>query len=98
MEFTREQFDYLGPFHQKSFAIDSSDQNYMFKLFNNLPESIQGKALTFGMDDFEFLDDVLEILCETQLDMTISEYYESDIYKEYSKSGKTIEIDFENLI
>jgi len=41
MILTKEQFTNLGEFHIDDFPIDSTDQDFMFRLFNSLPDNIQ---------------------------------------------------------
>ena len=87
MKFTREQFDKIGPFYQDDFCIDSSDQDIMFRLFNALPEHLQGMAIQWNCGNSVFRDEVFEYLCHVLYDMTPQEYYESDIFAEYKKGG-----------
>lgn len=97
MKFTKEQFEEeFGEFYIDDFPINDSDQDLMLKVFNALPSEEQGLAVAWGMNDTVFRDNVFEYMCETQLGMSVEEYYKSDIYREYNE-GKYIEIDFEKF-
>ena len=97
MVFTREQFDELGKFYIDDFPI-SSNQDFMFNLFNSLPNHEQGLAIQWGFNDTVFRDNVFELLCESQLNMTCEEYYKSKIAKDYFDNGVLIEFDFNKII
>lgn len=97
MKFTKEQFEELGKFYIDDFPINDSDQDLMLKVFNSLPYEQQGLAISWGLNDTVFRDNVFEYMCETQLGMSVDEYYKSEIYEEYHKDRKFIDIDFEKF-
>lgn len=97
MEFTREQFDEIGPWHFNDLCFDSSDQDVMFKIFNLLPSHLQGLAVSWDCDDSVFRDDVFVYLLKNQFDMTPEEYRESEIGNNFFKKGIYQEIDFDKL-
>lgn len=41
MKFTRKQFDEIGPFYLDDCPIDDENQDFMFKVFNSLPNNLQ---------------------------------------------------------
>ena len=96
MKLTREQYDEIGKFYLDDFPI-SSKQDFMFELFNHLPNNIQSEAIAWGFSDTVFRDNVFEYLCDNQLDMTCKEYYESEVAKDYFDNGVLIELDFEKM-
>ena len=97
MKITREQFDEIGNFYLDDFPIDSSDQNLMFEIFNNLPKHERMLGIEWGFNDSVFRDNVFEFLCKNQLGMTCIEYYKSDISKNYFNNRITIDIDFKKM-
>lgn len=47
VRFTKEQFDQIGPFHIDDVPVlQDKDQDYMLRLFNILPESLKGLAVS----------------------------------------------------
>lgn len=90
MKITREMFDEIGPFYLDDFAIDSSDQDFMYEVFTMLPSHEQHLALEWGCSDTVFRDNVFEFLCKAILDMTCEEYYASSVFKEYINNGTLI--------
>ena len=97
MKFTREQYNELGELHLNDFPLDSSNQDLMFNLFNNLDEYLQGMAIQHGFSDSVFRDDLFECMCDRLLGMSCDEYYKSDVFKDYHENGVTIEADFSKL-
>jgi len=97
MKLTRQQFDKIGEFYLDDFAINSIDQDLMFKLFNHLPSNERMLAIEWGFNDTVFKDNVFEFLCKNQLNMTVDEYYKSDIFKKYLNNREFITIDFLKL-
>ncbi len=97
MKLIREQFDEIGPWYMDSFAIDDGDQDLMFRVFNELPDYLKGLAVQWDTSDSVFRDDVFEFMCAAQLDMTPEEYYNSEIFKEYSEKNITIGINWEKF-
>lgn len=97
MKITKEQFNEIGKFYLDDFAIDDSDQNLMFKLFNHLPIHERMLAIEWGFNDTVFKDNVFVFLCKNQLNMTVDQYYKSDIFKKYLNNNETIKIDFSKL-
>jgi hypothetical protein len=85
MTFTREQFNELGPFYVDEFPIDNEDQDFMFQVFNSLPQILQGKIIMWGFNDTEVREDIFEHLCKKVYNMTIKEYYKSEYAKVYFK-------------
>jgi len=98
MKFSREQFDSLGDFHIEDFPINQDDKDLMFEIFNHLEKHEQGMAISWGVDDTVFNDNVFKYLCQTQLGMSVEEYYQSQIAKDYFDNGKLIDIDFSKFI
>jgi hypothetical protein len=97
MKLTREQFNDIGNFYLDDFPINSSNQDLMFEIFNNLPKHERMLAIEWGFNDTVFRDNVFEFLCENQLNMTCEEYYKSDIFKKYFNENVTIDIDFKKM-
>ena len=96
MVISREQFNELGKFYIDDFPI-SGNQDFMFELFNSLPKNLKGLAIQWGLSDTVFRDDVFELLCKNQLNMTCEEYYNSKIAKDYFDNGVLIEFCFNKL-
>lgn len=86
MEFTKEQFEEIGPWHFHDLCFDSSDQDFMLKIFNLLPSHLQSMAVSWGCDDSVFRDDAYEYLLDNQFNMTCEEYRNSEIGKEFFKN------------
>ena len=97
MKLSREQFDEIGRFYMDDFPIDSSNQDFMFELFNHLPSHIQSEAISWGFNDTVFRDNVFEFLCKNQFGMSCKEYYDSEIAKNYFDNNVLVNIDFEKL-
>jgi len=97
MKLTRQQFDEIGKFYLDDFVINSSDQDLMFKVFNCLPKHERMLAIEWGFNDTVFRDNVFEFLCKNQLNMSVDEYYKSDIFKKYLNNREFITIDFSKL-
>jgi methylaspartate ammonia-lyase len=90
MQFTRQQFNELGPFYVDDFPIDDKDQDFMFKVFNKLPQDLQGEVISHGFNDTVVRENILEYLCEKVYNMSIEQYYDSVHYEIYSKEGTII--------
>jgi hypothetical protein len=97
MELTKKQFNEIGPWHFNDLCFDSSDQEFMRRIFNQLPSHLQGLAISWGCHDSVFRDDVFEYLLKKQFDMTYDEYCSSDIGKEFFENGTYQEFNFEKL-
>jgi hypothetical protein len=97
MEFTKEQFEEIGPWYFHDLCFDSSDQEVMRKIFNLLPSHLQGLAVSWDCDDSVFRDDVFVYLLKNQFDMTPEEYRESEIGKDFFENGTYQEVDFDKL-
>lgn len=80
MKFTKEQFEELGNFYTDDLNINSSDQNFMFEVFNLLPRNLQGLAVSWGLSDSDFQDGVLKYLIAKIHNLTVDEYYELEMY------------------
>jgi len=100
MKINREQYNEIcedgGNFYIDSFPI-SSNQDIMFDLFTHLPSHEKALAIEWGFNDTVFRDNVFVILCESQLNMTTKEYYNSEICKRYFDNGELIELDFNKI-
>ncbi len=94
MKFTKEQFNELGKFYLDDFPINDSNQDVMLNIFNVLPNHLQGLALSWGLSDSVFRNDVFEYLLKKLLNMSVDEYYESKIAKDWFDNGVEIELDF----
>lgn len=90
MKFTKEQFENIGPFYMDEFPINSSNQDLMFAIFNDLPETIQGNAISFGCQDSEVQAAIFIWLCRNQLGLSTEEYYKSEVAKDYFENGVLI--------
>jgi len=97
MKFTKKQFDEIGPWYFSDLCFDSMNQSMMLKIFNLLPSHLQGLAVSWGCDDSVFRDDVFEFLLKNQFDMTVEEYRESNIGKDFFVNNIYQKIDFEKL-
>ena len=90
MILSKEQWTEMSDFHIDDFPLDTSDQNEMLKLFNILPNLIQGQAISWGCSDTEVRGDIFKYLCEMAFSQTVEEYYESDNLKNYIDHGQMI--------
>jgi len=97
MKFTKKQFDEIGPWHFNDLCFDSTNQTTMLKIFNLLPSYLQGSAISYGCNDTVFRDDVFEYLIENQFDMSVEEYYNSDIFNLFMKKDVYQKISFKKL-
>ena len=97
MKFTKKQFDEIGPWYFNDLCFDSTNQTTMLKIFNLLPSNLQGLAVSWGCDDSVFRDDVFEYLIKNQFEMTVKEYYESDIFNYFIKKGHYQKFSFKKL-
>lgn len=97
MKFTKKQFDEIGPWHFHDLCFDSTNQTTMLKIFNLLPSYLQGSAIAYGCNDTVFRDDVFEYLIENQFDMSVEEYYNSDIFNWFMKKDVYQKISFKKL-
>jgi len=97
MKFTKKQFDEIGPWHFNDLCFDSTNQTTMLKIFNLLPSYLQGSAISYGCNDTVFRDDVFEYLIENQFDMSVKEYYNSDIFNFFMKKDVYQKISFKKL-
>jgi hypothetical protein len=90
MKFTREQFNELGPFYVDDFPIDDKDQAYMHKVFNSLPQWLQGEVISNGFNDTVVRENIMEHLCDKIYNMTIEKFYDSMYYEVYHKEGTIV--------
>jgi hypothetical protein len=90
MKFTREQFDNLGPFYLDEFPIDDKDQDHMFKVFNSLPEELQGEVLSHGFNDTVVRENIMGHLCDKIYQMSVEDYYASYYAKVYFTDGTIV--------
>jgi hypothetical protein len=97
MIFTREQFNQLGPFYIDDFPIDSKDQDLMYKVFNKLPETLQGEVLSHGFNDTVVRENIFEHMCKIVYNMTGEEFYDSLYSEVYFKEGLIVYPNPENL-
>lgn len=97
MHFTKKQFEQIGPWYFHDLCFDSSNQEFMRKIFNLLPSHLQGIAISWGCDDSVFRDDAYEFLVKNQFGMTCEEYRNSEIGKEFFENGTYQKFDFEKL-
>ncbi len=97
MKFTKKQFDEIGPWHFNDLCFDSTNQTTMLRIFNLLPRHLQGLAVSWGCDDSVFRDDVFKYLIKNQFNMTVDEYYNSDIFKWFIKKDNYQDISFKKL-
>jgi hypothetical protein len=100
MKFTKEQYDEMGKLYLDDLPFDDSDTDLMLELFNNLPDDLQGTAVSWGFNDTVFREDLFEYLLETQFGWTPKEYYDHH-YRDFEEQGcfddNPIEIDFTKL-
>lgn len=80
MKFTKEQFEELGNFYTDDLNINSSDQNFMFEVFNLLPRNLQGLAVSCGLSDSDFQYGVFKYLIVQIHNLTVDEYYKLKMY------------------
>ena len=97
MKFTKKQFSEIGPWYFNDLCFDSTNQTTMLKIFNLLPSNLQGLAVSWGCDDSVFRDDVFEFLIKNQFDMTVKEYYDSNIFNWFIKKGHYQKFSFDKL-
>lgn len=97
MIFTKEQYDKIGHIEFCDFPIDGRDEELSLKIFNHLPEHIQGAAVQWGCSDTVVRDDIFEFLIETQFGMSCKEFYKNGMITAIRKSGQNIGIDFEAM-
>ena len=80
MKFTKEQFEELGKFYMDDLNINESDQDFMFEVFNLLPKNLQGFAVSWGLEDSVFRDDVFEYLVDKIYNISVEQYYDLKMY------------------
>lgn len=84
MKLTRKQYnEEIEDFYIDDYPIDNSDAELMFKVFNLLPTDLQCDALKWGSSDTEFRGNSFEYIVKNQMGMTIKEYYDSVIFKNW---------------
>lgn len=93
MKFTREQFKEMGNLYLDDLPFDDSNEDLMLELFNHLPSDLQGLAVSWGLNDTVFRDDLFEYLLENQFGWSINEYYDYH----YEDFNGNIEINFDLL-
>lgn len=74
MKFTREQFDDMGPFHVDELNINN-DQEFMFKVFNLLPDDLQGEVVKWGFNDTPAREAIFEHLVDILHRVSVAVYY-----------------------
>jgi len=100
MKFTKEQYDEMGPLYLDDLPFDNKNKAKMLELFNNLPSDLQGLAVSWGMNDTVFREDVFVLLLETQFGCTPKEYYDhhyQDLEQQGCFDNNPIEINFTKL-
>ena len=90
MKFTKEQFielEDVGIFCCDDVPMDWNDIDVRFNVFNSLPTETQGLAVSWGVSDTPFRDDVFVYLVETLYDITHTEYYKKfdELFTEENK-------------
>lgn len=90
MKFTRDQFNGLGPFHTDDLNINDGDQDFMFQVFNELPDHIQGEAVKWGFQESLTREAVFEHLVKTLYGMSIDEYYDKKVYERPTLSNRYV--------
>lgn len=97
MQFTLEQYnkeigDY--PFDDLPFNLT---KEACFKFFNLLPVKIQADALKWGITDTVVRETIFKYVCKNQFDMSIEEYYISEIASKYFKYDTMLTLDFSKM-
>ena len=89
MKFTAEQFEELGgEIYCDDYPLNF-DYDLSFKIFNDMPRELQGEIVKWGFQDCN--EEIFIWLCENQLSMTSSEYYESEVADNYFENDIFIE-------
>jgi hypothetical protein len=98
MIFTKEQYYfYIAPIYLDDLCINDKDQEIMFLVFNNLDQLLQGEIISWGASDTVVREKLMKYLCNKLYGMTIEQYYESEIAKNYFENGTTIPINLNRL-
>jgi hypothetical protein len=99
MNFTKEKFDkeFKSDFYFLDAPFRNQTEDEMFKLFNLLPDNLQGLAVSWGCTDSVFRDDFFEFIIENQFGLSTNEYYESEIFNEFHKKKIYQSINWEKL-
>lgn len=87
MKLTREQFNELGYFYIDDLNINDDDQNFMFDIFNLLPDELKGEVLQWGFSESLTREHIFEYLINKIYGFSISEYYKQEIYKTKNQSN-----------
>lgn len=75
MKFTLEQYNSnIQDWYLDDFPVPSND-NFMFELFNLLPNRLQGIALSWSGSDSVFREDVFKYLIQICFQLTVKEFY-----------------------
>ena len=90
MKFTRDQFNEMGKFHTDDLNINDGDQDFMFQVFNELPDHIQGEAVKWGFQESLTREAVFEYLVKVLHGMTVTEYYDKKVYEKPVLSNKYV--------
>jgi hypothetical protein len=98
MIFTKEQYDnFIAPIYLDDLCINDKDQEMMFLVFNKLDQLLQGEIISWGASDTVVREKLMKYLCDKLYGMTIEQYYESEIAKNYFENGTTIPINLNRL-
>lgn len=92
MIYTKEQFAEIGPMHLDDLCVDLSDEDVQLRVFNLLPDYIQGEAVKWDFSDTCVRDDVFAYLVEKLFGLTVKEYYARDMER-----SARIPVDFAKL-
>lgn len=98
MIFTKEQFKAIGPLYLDDLCINDEDQDMMYIVFNQLPQKLQGEAISHGCSDSLVREKIFKYLCDKLFGMTIDQYYDSEIFKNFQKDNTLMPINIFKLL
>lgn len=90
MKFTKEQFNALGKFYTDDLNINDADQDFMFEVFNELPQNLQAKAVEWGFSESLTRESIFEYLVEKLYNVSIHEYYDKELYNADTMNNKDV--------
>ncbi len=89
--------DILDDMHFDDLPFDSDiDLGVKLKMFNHMPQTLQGECVMWGSNDTEVRSNIAEWMCKTHLGISLSEWYDSENAKVFFANNHepNIEIDF----
>lgn len=84
MKFTQEQIDEIPKFYIDDYPLDFD--SWRFQMINDMPRWLQGHVIAGDAEE-----EIFEWLCRNQLGLSIKEYYDSKVAKNYFENNILIE-------